>query len=128
MKRLQAIIGVAVMLLLAGCAASPQPAPPGTVIGKYVMVGGASADSGPRPTPGTVQFTASRHQPVRVRVSRSGTFSVRLPAGTYDVSGTSSRVLEMSNGSSHPTPCSLPLSVTVTARHTIRVTLTCAVP
>jgi hypothetical protein len=128
MKRLQAIIGVPVMLLLAACAGSARPAPVGTVTGTYVMVGGASADSGERPTPGTVQFASSRHQPVTVRVGRSGTFSIRLPAGTYHVSGTSARVLVMSNGISHPAPCSLPLTVTVTPRRAILVTLTCAVP
>ena len=127
MKQLQAITGVAV-LLLAACAASPRPAPPGTVIGRYVMVGGASADSGQRPTPGTVLFSAGRHQRVMVRAGNWGTFSVRLPAGTYDVSGTSAHVLEVTNGTSRPSPCSLPLTVTVTPRHTTRITLTCAVP
>ena len=134
----QAITGGAALLVLAACAASPRPASQGaasyrpasqgSVTGRYMMEGGASADSGPRPTPGTVRFTAGHHQQVTVRAGSSGTFSVRLPAGTYHVSGTSAHVLQVTNGTSRPTPCSFPLTVTVTPRHTTRITLTCAVP
>jgi hypothetical protein len=134
----QAITEGAVLLLLAACAGSPRPAPQGTastrpaslgtVTGRYMMEGGASADSGPRPTPGTVRFTAAHHQQVTVPAGSSGTFSVRLPAGTYQVSGTSAHVLQVINGTSRPTPCSFPLTVTVTPRHATRITLTCAVP
>jgi hypothetical protein len=120
--------GAVLLLLLAACAASPRPAPQGTVTGRYMMEGGASGGSGPRPTPGTVRFTAGHHQQVTVRAGSSGTFSARLPAGTYHVSGTSAHVLQVTNGTSRPTPCSFPLTVTVTPRHTTQITLTCAVP
>jgi hypothetical protein len=120
--------GAVLLLLLAACAASARPAPQGTVTGRYMMEGGASAGSGPRPTPGTVRFTAGHHPQVTVRAGNSGTFSARLPAGTYHVSGTSAHVLQVTNGTSRPTPCSFPLTVTVTPRHTTQITLTCAVP
>jgi hypothetical protein len=81
-----------------------------------------------RPIPGTVRFTDARHRVVRVRVGRSGTFSVGLPAGTYTASGRSPRVVEVDGGTVRQTPCTQPRRVTVTAGHSTHVTLACVVP
>jgi hypothetical protein len=138
MKRLQAITGVAAMLLLAGCAAAGQQASQdaatqGTVTGRFLREGGPLGPGGQqpaeRPIQGTIQFTAAGHQLITVRVGSSGTFSVSLPAGTYQVAGRSPRIIEVSSdGTQHETPCSQPLSVTVTARHTTKIAVTCIVP
>ena len=56
------------------------------------------------------------------------TFTARLPAGTYDVSFRTPRILEEdSNGISHQT-WSSPQIVTVTPRHTARIVLISIVP
>jgi hypothetical protein len=131
MRRLQAITAVSA-LMLAGCAAAPPASPGGIVTGKLLIEGGPVNPGGPqpgkRPIPGTVQFTASGHRPVTARADSSGTFSVTLPPGTYDVSGSSPRVTEVVNDTSRQAPCSQPLSVTVTPQHTATITLTCIVP
>jgi hypothetical protein len=136
-KRLQAIIAVLALMLTAACAAADPPAhppasPSGFVAGKFGIEGGpigpGGQQPGERPIPGTVRFTASGRRPVTARAGSSGTFSVTLPAGTYDVSGSSPFIVDVSNGTSHQTPCSQPLSVAVTSRHTTTITLTCIVP
>jgi hypothetical protein len=92
-------------------------------------VGAGGRQPGERPIPGTILFTAAaRHRLITARAGKSGTFTVRLPPGTYQVSGRSPRVMEVSNGTSRQTPCSQPRSVTVTARHTVKITLACIVP
>jgi hypothetical protein len=80
------------------------------------------------------------HRPVRARAGRTGVFSVRLPPGRYRVSGRSPAVMTLSNGAAVTDsglllsgtewvrPCSFPLSVTVTARHTTRAAVICPVP
>jgi hypothetical protein len=133
MKRLKAIVAVSAVMLTAACATSDLPASaPGAVTGKLLIEGGpigpGGQQPGERPIPGTVQFTASGRRPVTVRADSSGTFSVTLPAGTYDVSGRSPRLTDASNGGSRQTPCSQPLSVSVTPQHTTTITLTCIVP
>jgi hypothetical protein len=132
-KRLQAIIAVVALMLTAACTAADLPASSsGSVTGKLLIEGGptsaAGQQPGERPIPGTVQFTARGRPPVTARADSSGTFSVTLPAGTYDVSGSSPRIVEAINGTSRQVPCSQPLSVTVTSQHTTRITLTCIVP
>ena len=140
-KRLRAIIAVLALMLTAACAAAgPHGGPPagspasptGLVTGKFLIEGGpigpGGQQPGERPLPGTVQFTADGRRPVTVPAGSSGTFSVRLPAGTYHVSGRSPVIVDVSNGSSRQTPCSQPLSVAVTSRHTTTITLTCIVP
>jgi hypothetical protein len=132
-KRLQVIIAVVALMLTAGCAAAALPAPSsGSVTGKLLIEGGptsaAGHQPGERPIPGTVQFTASGRRPVTARADSSGTFSVTLPAGTYDVSGSSPRIVEVINGTKREVPCSQPLSVAVTSQHTTTITLTCIVP
>jgi hypothetical protein len=48
----------------------------------------------------TIQFTIGGQRPVTVQTSSAGTFLVKLPAGTYGVSGRSPRVIEVSGGTS----------------------------
>ena len=132
MKRLRVIVAVSAVMLTAACATSDPPASAsGHVTGKLLIEGGpigpGGQQPGERPIQGTVQFTASGRRPVTARTASSGTFSVALPAGTYDVSGSSPLITGASDGS-HQTPCSQPLSVSVTAQHTTTITLTCIVP
>jgi hypothetical protein len=132
MKRLLVAISLAAMLLTA-CAGAPDPvAPPGTVTGRLMLEGGpigpGGRQPGQRPIPGTVQFADRGHRLTLAQVGSSGDFSVRLPAGSYAVSGRSPRVIEASNGADREVTCSQTLSVTVTPRHTTRIALTCIVP
>ena len=136
-KRLQAIIAVLALMLTAACAAADPPAhppasPSGFVAGKFGIEGGpigpGGQQPGERPIPGTVQFTRSGRRPVTARADSSGSFSATLPAGTYDVSGRSALITDASNGGRRQTPCSQPLSVSVTSQHTTTITLTCIVP
>jgi hypothetical protein len=129
MRRLQAMTGVAAIVLVSACApalahtSAGRGGATGTVSGKLQIEGGPiSTDGklpGKRPTPGTVQFTSRRHHRVTVRVGDSGTFSVHLPAGTY-------AACSLSSGSSGP--CSKARQVTVTARHTTEIAFTFLVP
>lgn len=126
-------------LMLAGCGTrggpvhrhgvSGRPPAAGRVVGRLLLEGGpmrpCGRQPGPRPIRGVVTFTVAGHQPVTVRVGRSGVFSVGLPPGRYRVAGGSPMV---SNGAKREAPCSLPLSVTVTPRHTARAAVICAVP
>jgi hypothetical protein len=48
----------------------------------------------------TIQLTIGGQRPVTVQTSSAGTFLVKLPAGTYGVSGRSPRVIEVSGGTS----------------------------
>jgi hypothetical protein len=142
-------------LLLAGCgtrggpgqapghAASGRPAA-GRVTGRLLLEGGpirlVGRQPGPRPIRGVLTFTTAGRRPVQVRAGRSGVFSVRLPPGRYRVSARSPSVMKLSNGAAvtdtgrllsgteWEAPCSLPVSVTVTAHHTARAAVICAVP
>jgi hypothetical protein len=127
------ISGVLLTGLAAGCAsAAAQPPASGHLRGKLVMEGGplglGGKQPGERPMSGTVTFTAAGRQPVMVMVGSSGTFSVPLPPGRYQVSGRSSDVMEIDGGRSRELPCSQPTSAVVTAGHTATITLTCVVP
>jgi len=138
-KLAQAVSCLAVMPLLAGCAASlaqdaagrADPAR-GTVTGRMVREGGPIGPGGQQPgvhpIPGTVRFTGRQHQVVMVRTSKAGRFSVRLPPGRYQVSDRSPRILLVgSNGIGHKT-WSRPVTVTVSGHHVTRITLVIAVP
>ena len=80
-----------------------------------------------RLTPAASPATRSRRQGgrgwpecpgARVRTNSAGVFSVQLPAGRYQVSDRSPRLLEVSaNGTSHQ-EWSAPVAVIVTAHHT----------
>jgi len=143
------------VLLLAGCGtrggsgpmpghgASGRPAA-GRVTGRLLLEGGpirpGGRQPGPRPIRGVLTFTTAGHRPVRARAGRTGVFFVRLPPGRYRVSARSPAVLTVSNGAAvtdsgqllsgreWERPCSFPLSVTVTARHTTRAAVICPVP
>jgi hypothetical protein len=138
MNTRQAITGAAAMLLLAGCGATTgQHSVTATVTGKFVREGGPLGAGGQQPAEqplsGTVLFIAGRHR-VTVHVGSSGTFSVRLPPGTYTVSGRSPSIVEVGTGTAsgqattRETACSVPGPVTVTARHGTRITVACIVP
>jgi hypothetical protein len=123
------------LLLLAVCtactaAAEQQPAP-GHVAGKLVMEGGplglGGKQPGERSISGTVTFTAAGHKTISVTVGQSGTFSVPLPPGRYQVSGRSPHIVEADGGKPGEPPCGL-ASATVTAGQTTSVTLACIVP
>ena len=127
------ISGVLLTGLAAGCAsAAAQPPASGHLRGKLVMEGGplgqGGKQPGERPMSGTVTLTAAGHQPVTVKVGSSGTFSVPLPAGRYQVSGASPEVMEIDGGRSREVPCSQPTSAVVAAGQTATITLTCVVP
>jgi hypothetical protein len=131
MKRAQALTCLAAMLLPAACSTAHAP-PLGTVTGRLVLEGGPLGPAGQQPgtrgIPGTVKFTGGHHQPVTVRTNNAGVFSVQLPAGRYQVTDRSPRLLEISaNGSSHQ-EWSAPVAVTVTAHHATTITLTSIVP
>lgn len=119
MKRAHTLICLTAVLALAGCAAAQDNAPSaGTVAGRLLLEGGPIGPNGQqpgiRPIAGTVRFTGGDHQPVTVRTTSSGVFSVQLPAGRYQVSSRQAG--------------SAPVWVTVTAHHTTSVTLTSIVP
>jgi hypothetical protein len=130
-------------LALAGCTAaagqqvrSGRPAPTsGTVIGKFIRVGGPIGPGGTQPKvvrlSGVIEFTSPAHSVVKVRVGKSGTFSIGLAAGTYSVSGQSPSLRVVSgngSGQGRPMPCSQPRKVRVRAGRLAKITVTCAVP
>jgi hypothetical protein len=130
MSRLQAVTGVAAIVLLSACAPALAHAPAvvhapasGTVTGKLQIEGGpispGGQQPGKRPVPGTVRFTSTRQHRVTVRVGNSGAFSVQLPPGTYVV---------CSRSPAAQGPCSQARRVTVTARHTTEIAFTFIVP
>lgn len=130
MSRLQAVTGVAAIVLLSACAPAVAHAPAvvhapasGTVTGNLQIEGGpispGGQQPGKRPVPGTVRFTSTRQHRVTVRVGNSGAFSVQLPPGTYAV---------CSRSPAAQGPCSQARRVTVTARHTTKIAFTFIVP
>jgi hypothetical protein len=132
-KRAQALVCLAAMLLPAACAVAPGHAPAaGTVAGRLVREGGpigaGGQQPGKQPIPGTVRFTDGHHRVITVRTSSAGTFSVQLPAGRYQVSDRSPRILLVGSDGVGRQTWSSPVSVTVTAHHITRVTLTSIVP
>ena len=124
--------------LLAGvtmAAAACGPAVPratGTVQGTFEGVGGpAIVENGkPQtqvfPLSGTVTFTDAAGHATPFAIGATGTFSVRLAAGTYSVSGRTPSISEVSNdGTSRSIPCSLPQSIQVRPRQTMRIAVIC---
>ena len=96
------------------------------------MEGGPMGSDGKQPgeraMSGTVTVSSAGHRPVTVTVGPSGTFSVPLPPGRYQLSGRSPDVMEIDGGHSRELPCSQPTSAAVTAGQTATITLTCVVP
>lgn len=133
MKRAQALICLAAVLLPAACSAAHDGASSaGTVTGRLVLEGGPLGPGGQqpgiRPIAGTVRFTGGDHQPVTVRTSSAGVFSVRLPPGRYLVSDSSPSVQLVSADGTSRQEWSTPVWVTITAHHTTTITLTSIVP
>jgi hypothetical protein len=75
------------MVLLGACSSTPST---GTVEGHLQAVGGLAP--GPRPLPGTVEFTGADGARTSVSVAADGTFHVDLTPGTYTAVGHSPRV------------------------------------
>ena len=119
--------------LAAGCAsAGAQPPTSGHLTGRLVMEGGPLGPGGKQPgervMSGAVTVTSAGHRPVTVTVGTSGTFSVPLPPGRYQVSGRSPDVVEIDGGHRRELPCSQPTSAVVTAGQTATIRLACVVP
>jgi len=91
-------------------------------------LGPGGKQPGERAMSGTVTAAVAGHQPVTVTVGSSGTFSVPLPPGRYQVSGRSPDVMEIDGGQRRELPCSQPASAVVTAGQAATITLTCVVP
>jgi hypothetical protein len=140
------IVGLLTAALLAGCAVSGPADSPGTaaasrrtpavalrglVTGTLRLEGGPMRPGGQqperRPTPGTIQFARGGHRMISTRAGHSGTFSIRLRAGTYRVSGGSPRVTAGSR-TDRETACSQPVTVAVIPGHTVHISLVCIVP
>lgn len=107
--------------------------PTGHVTGRLLIEGGpigpGGQQPGERPIPGTVTFIAPGHRPVSVGVGTSGKFSAWLPSGRYHVAGRSPDIETVtSSGKTVEQTCSRPLSVTVSARHAVAITVVCIVP
>jgi hypothetical protein len=131
---------------LAGCGAADQASHTGQYVpvtghltGTFVMEGGplgpGGRQPGERPISGTVTLTAAGHRQVTIQAGTSGRFSVWLLPGTYQVSGRSPSIEEATSGQAgtgsgqgKELPCSQPLAVTITARQSAHVMLTCIVP
>jgi hypothetical protein len=146
MRRQAAALGAPAVLMLSACAGTTAPvaadsvpvtahsvaASAGTVRGRYVMEGGPIDPGGSqppaRPLSGVVIFQ-DRDAKVSVRAGKTGRFSVRLPAGSYTVSGRSPSIREqLPDGHVIEGRCSVPLRVSVHAGQTARITVLCAVP
>src|SRR2546423_6352515 len=115
--------GLRLTALAAGCAsAAAQPPASGHLTGKLVMEGGPLGPGGKQPgersMSGTVTVTSAGHHPVTVTGGSSGTFSIPLPPGRYQVSGRSPDVMEIDGGRSPGLPGSQPTSAVVTTRQT----------
>jgi hypothetical protein len=122
------------MRLATVAAACGGAVPPGTgtVAGTFEGVGGPAVIKNgiPQtqvfPLSGTVTFTDAGGHATPFAVGPAGTFSVRLAAGAYFVSGRTPSYSEVNkDGSSTPIPCSLPQSIRVRPRQTLRIAVIC---
>lgn len=123
---------LACVAIAAAACRGPAPQAAGTVEGTFEGVGGpAIVANGKQQTPvfplsGTVTFTDAGGHATALAIGRAGTFSVRLAAGTYSVSGRTPSISEVnSDGTRTPIPCSLPQSVQVRPRQTMRIAVIC---
>jgi hypothetical protein len=123
------LVGVAIAAAACGGAV---PRATGTVAGTFEGVGGpAIIENGTTqtqvfPLSGTVTFTDAAGHATALAIATAGTFSVRLAAGTYSVSGRTPSISEVRNdGTSTPIPCSLPQSIQVRPRQTMRIAVIC---
>jgi hypothetical protein len=123
------LAGVATVAAACGGAVPPGT---GTVAGTFEGVGGPAVIKNGIPQTqvfllsGTVTFTDAGGHATPFAVGPAGTFSVRLAAGTYFVSGRTPSYSEVNkDGSSTPIPCSLPQSIRVRPRQTMRIAVIC---
>jgi hypothetical protein len=101
----------------------------GRVTGKFERVGGPIEPSGKQPVvplSGTMRFARPGHRTVRVRVGKSGRFSVRLVPGAYRVSGRTPLILQVP-GNIEAT-CWLHGRLKVSSGRTRHIVVTCIVP
>jgi len=126
------LAGVATVATVAAACGGAVPRATGTVAGTFEGAGGPAIIKNGKPqTPvfplsGTVTFTDAGGHATPFAIGTTGTFSVRLAAGTYGVSGRTPSFSEVNkDGSSTPVPCSLPQSVQVRPGQTTRITIIC---
>ena len=104
----------------------------GVIAGRLERVGGPVEPDGKTPVvrlAGTVQFISGKQHRIDVRVGRSGTFRVTLPAGTYRVRGRTPSIKEqLPSGKTIETWCSPTVKVVVRAGVIRRLTVVCPVP
>jgi hypothetical protein len=102
----------------------------GRVAGKFERVGGpiqpGTLQSPVVPLSGTMRFARPGHDPISVKVGRTGAFSVSLAPGVYHVSGRTPDIT--GEPGNVPATCSLPGAVTVSTGATRHITVVCAVP
>lgn len=97
--------------------ASPSTAGQGTVTGDFVRVGGPAPGAAVALT-GSIRFMSGSRS-VTVPVAQNGKFTVRLPAGRYEVKGTSPQI------QGGVTSCSRPVVLTVISGQTVQQQLVC---
>ncbi len=140
-----AALGVAAVLVLPACGGTapraaadlavrttPAHHHTGTVQGRYELEGGPIQPGGSpppvRPLAGTVTFRGPGAR-ISARAGTTGRFSVRLPAGSYAVSGRSPSIREqLPDGHVVEGGCSAPQTVRVRAGQTERITVRCLAP
>ena len=92
MRKATRVWALTVALALSGCGTSGAT-PTGTVTGQLLRVGGPAPGS-PVAIPGSVTLQeVSTGRRFRASTATDGRFSVKVPAGTYEVSGQSPQVL-----------------------------------
>jgi hypothetical protein len=142
MNHMRICAGLLGALMLSGCTTASAHIPvtvhvaqkpvTGHLVGRMLMEGGPMGPDGQqpgkRPLRGTVTITAAGHQQAKIRVGSSGAFSAWLSPGKYQVSGCTPMIEGTGPGGQLEPACSSPTSVTVTARHAARVTITFFVP
>lgn len=84
--------GIGFLLLLGLTACSCSTSQSGTISGQLQRVGGPSVAAGASPLSGEVTLTSSTGGITRVRVPPSGRFSASVPAGSYQLTGSSPSV------------------------------------
>ena len=126
------LAGAAIMATAAAACGGAVSSATGTVAGTFEGVGGPAVIGNgiPQtlvfPLSGTVTFTDAGGHATPFAVGPVGTFTVRLVAGTYSVSGRTPSISEVNkDGSSTPIPCSLPQSIRVRPRQTMRIAIIC---
>jgi hypothetical protein len=100
-----------------------QPATLGSLTGQLIMVGGTTADNGPRPVPGTVEVIQDGRTFATVTVAASGRFTATLPRGAYVVKACTPKIQTVEPGGVHEDACGTPVHATVVPLKTTPVDL-----